>query len=350
MEPTNSKYHYFELGYSPESSKPKEQSLIEKNHVVEDVFLRNREALQKAIEIKEALLIGKEEKLWKKKLGLSPVEDEDKKSRIHRVYAKIGHGHSPEKKEITPTRPTKLAPIGYSKAALSHHLSHLPVDRPGEASPLYFSWDKNHQVGIIIRQGDICQSSADIIVNAANRDLRKGGGISEAIHKAAGTGCEGIMQEKEAWKMKNGKQLMDVGTDYVLTSAGDLTKNGVKHILHVAGPDVRPDKQGPDQQKENWIPMITAAYDTCFATIEKFAADTNQDAVRIAIPVISGKIFGLDPNDSIGWIIAARDRFIQHRGSMQKPIILEFYTYEDKDMTLYLNTFSLDPTYPNLLK
>lgn len=237
----------------------------------------------------------------------------------------------------------------------------LPTNKPSppnEAKPLYFSWDEEKNVGVMIRKGDICHSGANIIVNAANRDLRIGGGVSGSIHEAAGhhtifpdsEGFKKLMEDKEKWKLANSQKdgLMDVGTDFVLTSSGDLEKNGVEKILHVAGPDVRND----EYQQSHWDEMLKAAYKTCFEQIEQFASGKDQDkeAVRIAIPVISGKIFGIDPKDSIKYVLEARGEFIKNRAPNSKPIILEFYTYSDADTDLYINSFSKDFNYPNIVE
>lgn len=76
---------------------------------------------------------------------------------------------------------------------------------------------------IVIKQGDITQEDADVIVNAANSTLRGGGGVDGAIHRAAG---ESVLSE-----------CIRIGGcptgECVITDAGRLR---AKKIIHTVGP------------------------------------------------------------------------------------------------------------------
>src|SRR2546428_12364721 len=74
---------------------------------------------------------------------------------------------------------------------------------------------------IILQQGDLTEIDADAIVNAANNDLRLGGGLAGVIRRKAG---EAVQRECDA-----------IGTIPVggaaITSAGKLK---ARHIIHAA--------------------------------------------------------------------------------------------------------------------
>ncbi len=74
---------------------------------------------------------------------------------------------------------------------------------------------------IILQQGDLTEIDTDAIVNAANNDLRLGGGLAGVIRRKAG---EAVQRECDA-----------IGTIPVggaaITSAGKLK---ARHIIHAA--------------------------------------------------------------------------------------------------------------------
>lgn len=76
-------------------------------------------------------------------------------------------------------------------------------------------------IEIIIVKGDITESSAEAIVNAANNQFQMGGGVAGAIRKAGGKGIE-----QEAMS----KGPVEVG-QAIITSAGNLRAKYVVHAV-----------------------------------------------------------------------------------------------------------------------
>ena len=75
--------------------------------------------------------------------------------------------------------------------------------------------------------GDITQSPAEAIVNAANAQLQHGGGVAGAIARVGGPT---IQAESDEWIQKTGPITHDAPA---LTSAGDLP---CQYVIHVVGP------------------------------------------------------------------------------------------------------------------
>lgn len=114
--------------------------------------------------------------------------------------------------------------------------------------------------GDITDQGDI-----EVIVNAANQQLKGGGGVDGAIHRAAGP---------ELVEASRALAPIDAG-QAVITPAFDLPNDWV---VHCAGPVY---SDNPD------VPQQLAA---CYRTAIELAED--KAAASIAFPAISAGIYG----------------------------------------------------------
>lgn len=124
--------------------------------------------------------------------------------------------------------------------------------------------------GSILRllRGDLTQSEADAIVNAANERLRHGAGVAGAIVSRGG---KVIQAESDNWVNECGPIAHDRAA---LTTAGDLP---CKAVIHVVGP-----RWGEGDEDRKLSLAVTSALET--AQKHQFES--------IAFPAISTGIFG----------------------------------------------------------
>jgi O-acetyl-ADP-ribose deacetylase len=114
--------------------------------------------------------------------------------------------------------------------------------------------------------GDITrQHGFDAVVNAANAQLRTGGGVAGAIHAAAGPGLE-----------KEARALAPVKPGQAVITGGHSLPN--KHVIHCLGP-----VYGVD------IPSDVLLAD-CYRNALKMADENDLESV--AFPAISTGVFG----------------------------------------------------------
>ncbi len=132
-----------------------------------------------------------------------------------------------------------------------------------------------------IIQDDITQLDVDVIVNAANTQLKQGGGVCGAIFQAAG-----------ASKLQKACDLLaPIQTSQaVITPGYDLP---AKYIIHVAGPIYA--NYGPDESEA----LLRASYLNAL----KLAAENNLKS--IAFPLISSGIYGYPKEKAIEIAISA---------------------------------------------
>ncbi len=126
----------------------------------------------------------------------------------------------------------------------------------------------------IIKQ-DITKMEVDVIVNAANTELRMGGGVCGAIFKAAGVSELRSACEKLA-PIKTGEAVITPG--FALPA---------KHIIHTAGPVY--DTNNPEQSAAD----LKSSYQNSL----KLAQQNNCQS--IAFPLISSGIYGYPKSEAL---------------------------------------------------
>jgi O-acetyl-ADP-ribose deacetylase (regulator of RNase III) len=162
------------------------------------------------------------------------------------------------------------------------------------------SWE----VGDIANQGDM-----DAIVNAANAELKPGGGVAGAIHRAAGPDLE-----------TECRHLAPISPgDAVITGAHKLPD---RYVIHCLGP-----VYGQDEPADE---LLASCYRNAL-----FLADRH-GVTSIAFPAISTGAFGFpkEPAARIAWTTILKEMptlaVVQH---------IRFALFELSDQQLYMWTF-----------
>jgi O-acetyl-ADP-ribose deacetylase (regulator of RNase III) len=140
----------------------------------------------------------------------------------------------------------------------------------------------------IIRQ-DITKMEVDAIVNAANTELKMGGGVSGAIFRAAGAANLQAACDK----------LSPIRTgEAVITPGFDLP---AKYVIHTAGPVY--DKQNPFKSEK----LLRSAY------LESLRIAIDHECESIAFPLISSGIYGYPKDGALQVATSAiRDFLNEH--------------------------------------
>ena len=143
-----------------------------------------------------------------------------------------------------------------------------------------------HQVSVV--RGDITKLSSelhvDCIVNAANAELRAGGGVCGSIFSAAGD------VELSAACQEVGP--CPVG-DSRITPSFNLAEQGISYIVHAVGPVYH--HYGPAEAQR----LLRSAYQSAL----RLAAE--HGVAKIAFPLISSGIYGYPFDEAVAVAIKA---------------------------------------------
>ncbi|XP_026962222.1 protein mono-ADP-ribosyltransferase PARP14 isoform X1 [Sagmatias obliquidens] len=154
-----------------------------------------------------------------------------------------------------------------------------------------FQTDLAPGVSLIVQQGDLTQFPVEVVVNAANEELKLKGGLAAALLKAAGPelqeDCDRIMKTRQA-------RILPACA--VISKAGKLPYH---HVIHAVGPQWKSD----DAQKCVWQLKTVVKESLHLAVKHKYRS--------IAIPAISSRAFGFPLPQCVQTIILAIKEWFQ---------------------------------------
>ena len=155
-------------------------------------------------------------------------------------------------------------------------------------------------------QGDIArQTEIDAVVNAANAQLRSGGGVAGALHRAAGPGLAEECQPLAP--IRPGQA--------VITGAHNLPND---HVIHVLGP-----VYGRDNPSDR---LLADCYNNALDVAEENGVES------IGFPAISTGAFGY-PTDEAAEI--ALDTVVAKAKELSRVKLIRFVLFERKSLEVH---------------
>ena len=168
-----------------------------------------------------------------------------------------------------------------------------------------------HGVAIECVRGDITsQDDVAAIVNAANAELRSGGGVAGAIHRAAGHGLE-----------EEARPLAPIGPgEAVITGGHDLPN---RHVIHTLGPVYG--RERPEAE------LLANCYKSSLALAEENGIDS------IAFPAISTGIFGYPVQEAAEVALRA---VVEATERLEHVRLIRFVLFGEKDLEVHERVLS----------
>lgn len=171
---------------------------------------------------------------------------------------------------------------------------------------------ERHGVRLELTTGDITkQHDFDAIVNAANAQLRTGGGVAGAIHRAAGPGLE-----EETAPLAP----IEPG-DAVITSGHELPN---PHVIHCLGPVYGRDEPSEELLASCYREALRLAEQEGLASIALPALSTGafgypmDDAARVALATVLEEMSGLESVERIRFVLYDDDALDAHRAALRE--------------------------------
>ena len=168
-----------------------------------------------------------------------------------------------------------------------------------------------HGVTVECVQGDITsQDDVAAVVNAANAELRSGGGVAGAIHRAAGPELE-----------REARQLAPIRPgEAVITGGYDLPN---RYVVHTLGPVYGQDR--PEAE------ILANCYRNSLALAEENEIDS------IAFPAISTGVFGYPVEEAAE--VALRT-VVEETDGLEHVRLIRFVLYGEKDLEVHEKVLS----------
>src|SRR3712207_2812074 len=168
-----------------------------------------------------------------------------------------------------------------------------------------------HGVAVECLRGDITsQGDVAAIVNAANAELRSGGGVAGAIHRAAGTGLE-----------EEARPLAPIGPGEAVITGGHGLPN--RYVIHALGPVYGRDR--PEAE------LLANCYRNSLALAEENGIDS------IAFPAISTGIFGYPVEEAAR---VALGTVVGEAGRLQSVRLVRFVLFGEGDFEVHARVLS----------
>ncbi|XP_073503652.1 protein mono-ADP-ribosyltransferase PARP14-like [Phyllobates terribilis] len=194
-------------------------------------------------------------------------------------------------------------------------------DLPDESAPDAALYQVRLPQGVTLSvyRGDLCRHIVDVVVNAANEDLKHIGGLAMALLTAAGP----RLQEASDHIVRQKGSLFP--GDSVITEAGNLPS---KQVIHTVGP--RWNSSSPQRCRD----CLREAIKKSLLLAAKHGHKS------IAIPAVSSGIFGFPIDVSAQSIVEAIKEFVEGEGSSSS--ITNIDLVDTKDETIAAFTKSLN--------
>lgn len=161
-------------------------------------------------------------------------------------------------------------------------------------------------VNLELKRGDITnQPDIDAVVNAANAQLRTGGGVAGAIHRAAGPGL--TEETRPLAPIKPGEA--------VITGGHNLPND---HVIHTLGPVYGRDKPEEDLLANCYSNSLDRAEEHELSSVAFPAISTGAfgypmgDAARVALKTVKEKISDLESVETIRFVLFGEDAYDTH--------------------------------------
>lgn len=163
---------------------------------------------------------------------------------------------------------------------------------------------------VTLQQGDITRLAVDGIVNAANTQLKGGGGVDGAIHRGGGPAilaeCQEVIRRIE--RLPTG--------DAVATTAGDLP---ARRVIHAVGPFY----SGGDEKSPR---LLASAYR------RSLEVAVEEGLASVAFPSISTGAYRYPIREAAREALRTVRDFLRQRGAPQQVI---FCLFSEADLRVY---------------